>query len=147
PEDAQIAGMRIVERKTMLDLRDWKDASPDEIARGVPVELAISRNRFVIERTDEKQACFIHRMGTTSGVEPKVHCRRCQKMPLPHKEGTPLREWDLVFDIRDRPLDAETVIEFSVDFWNSFQRPDQWWGGFRILHSTEKAVYEVVFPG
>jgi hypothetical protein len=65
---------------------------------------------------------------------------------LPYKEGLPLREWDLVFDVQHQPIGTEISIVFSVDFWNSFQRPDQWWGGFRILHSTEKAIYTVVFP-
>jgi hypothetical protein len=146
PADSHIAGMRVVERSTVLDLSEWKQASADQLARKIPVELAISRNRFRIERTDENQGCFIHRMGTSSGIEPTVHCSRCRKVALPYKDGVPLREWDLVFDIRHQPVGQEITIAFSVDFWNSFQRPDQSWGGFRILHSTERAVFSIVFP-
>jgi hypothetical protein len=146
PADSHIAGMRVIERSTTLDLSDWKAASANDLARKVPIELAISRNSFLIERTDDNQSCFIHRMGTSSGIEPTVHCSRCRKVALPYKEGLPLREWDLVFDVQHQPIGTEISIVFSVDFWNSFQRPDQWWGGFRILHSTEKAIYTVVFP-
>lgn len=146
PADSHIAGMRVVERATTLDLSDWKAGSANEIKQKLPIELAISRNRFVIERTDSNQSCFIHRMGTSSGIEPSVHCSRCRKVALPHNEGSSLREWDLVFDVQHQPIGTEILIAFSVDFWNSFQRPDQWWGGFRILHSTEKAIYTVVFP-
>lgn len=146
PADSHIAGMRIVKRSTSLDLTHWEPASADDIAKQVPVELAISRNTFLIERTDINQGCFIHRISTSSGIEPEVHCNRCHKVALPRKEGSPVREWDVVFDIQKQPVGPMFSIVFSVDFWNSFQRPDQWWGGFRILHSTEVATYTINFP-
>ena len=145
PEDSHIAGLRVIKRATTLDLQDWNPASEDQLARGTPVSLAISRNRFTIERTDPNQGCFIHRMGTSSGIIPQVHCERCRKIELKNNSGQ-LREWDLVFDIASKPLGEPIEIVFNVDFWNSFQRPEQWWGGFRILHATEKAEFRLAFP-
>jgi len=55
-------------------------------------------------------------------------------------------EWDLVFDISNVPLETPVDIEFSVRFWNAFQDPEQWWGGFRISHPTELSLYSIQFP-
>jgi hypothetical protein len=55
-------------------------------------------------------------------------------------------EWNILFDIGDVPVNAESEIHFRVRFWNAFQDPRQWWAGFRILHDTTESRFTVVFP-
>jgi hypothetical protein len=44
------------------------------------------------------------------------------------------------------PLDEKIEFVFSVSFWNAFQVPEQWWGGFRVLHQTKSSFYSIQFP-
>src|SRR5262245_48450467 len=55
-------------------------------------------------------------------------------------------EWAIHFDISSVPIGKSVPIDFSVTFWNAFQEPSQWWGGFRILHQTKRMLYEIKFP-
>jgi hypothetical protein len=67
--------------------------------------------------------------------------------PRSHDETTRAPyEWTLKFDIADVPVGKRIDIDFVVEFWNAFQKPNQWWGGFRILHQTGKSTFSIKFP-
>lgn len=143
---AVIPGIRIIERSTTLDLSDWRATSEDDIARGVRRSPVVSRNRFLLERVNPEQREFVHRIGTTSKIDPELECTGCRLERVKSEAGPLARQWDLVFDVSDRKVAEPIQLSFNVRFWNAFQSPDQWWGGFRILHATERAIFKVVFP-
>jgi hypothetical protein len=144
----QIPGIRVDKRETTLDLSGWRETTAADIDNRVKKSLAISRNRFTVVRTHEYTTTFIHIVGSTSGIAPVVDCRgQCRMVPRdPSRESRAPNEWNLEFDISNLPLDQSTVLEFSVSFWNAFQDPKQWWGGFRILHPTKSSIYSIEFP-
>jgi hypothetical protein len=141
-----IAGVRIIERRTVLDLSEWRQTSENDIAQEIRRSLVVSRNTFVLERLDPEQRTFVHRIGTSSSIDPIVHCTGCRIVPVAKKVAPMQHEWDVVFPIGDLDVGDSITISFSVDFWNAFQSRDQWWGGFRVLHDTERAMFTVVFP-
>jgi hypothetical protein len=141
-----LGGVRIAERRTTLDLSGWKSVSEDDVARSIKRSRAVSRNHFVIERLEPEQGVFVHRMGTSSPIEPEVHCDKCKVEQVIKAVAPAPKEWDIIFDISREPVGPLIDIDFSVDFWNAFDSPDQWWGGFRILYATERAIFRVEFP-
>ena len=144
----QIPGVRVENRRTTLDLSGWQETTADDIAKRVKKSLAVSRNKFTVVRTHEHATSFIHLIGTTSGIRPEVDCGgRCRLVPrnLGDESRAP-NEFDLVFNISTEPLDRKIELEFSVSFWNAFQEPGQWWGGFRVLHETRSSAYSIRFP-
>jgi hypothetical protein len=144
----QIPGIRVDKRETTLDLSGWKETTAADIANHVKKSLAVSRNKFTIVRTREHATTFVHIIGSTSGITPEVDCHgQCRMVPRdPSKESRAPNEWNLEFEISDVPLDQSVVLEFNVSFWNAFQEPTQWWGGFRILHQTKSSTFSIQFP-
>jgi MTH538 TIR-like domain (DUF1863) len=142
-----LPGIIVETRDTTLDLSKWRETTDDELANKVKKSLAISKNKFTVIRTGKQASEFVHRMGTSSGIKPEVQCSGCRVEP--RYAGDAARapnEWDIVFDISDLQLEEKRTFEFSVLFWNAFQNPEQFWGGFRILHSTELSVFTIEFP-
>jgi hypothetical protein len=142
-----IPGVRIEKRETVVDLSGWQETTETDISSLLKKSLAVSSNKFTIVRTHEYATEFIHIVGTTSGIHPEVNCKGCGVRP--RNAGATARapnEWDVVFDISSIPIEQEIELNLQVKFWNAFQNPSQWWGGFRILHSTEVATYSIVFP-
>ena len=144
----QIPGIRVDNRETTLDLSGWQETTEADIANRIKKSVAVSRNKFTIVRTHEYATDFIHVIGTSSGITPEVSCSgRCRMVPRNSgKDNRAPKEWDLDFDISKAPLDKKIEFEFSVSFWNAFQTPTQWWGGFRVLHPTKSSLYSVQFP-
>src|SRR5262249_55757980 len=125
----------------------WQETTPDDLATRVKRSMAISKNRFSITRTRKHASNFIHVIGTSSGITPEVRCNGCRMVPRQSEgESRAPNEWDLEFDVSTLALDDEKEFEFSVIFWNAFQNPTQWWGGFRILHPTVLSLYSIQFP-
>jgi MTH538 TIR-like domain (DUF1863) len=144
-EARQIPGLRIENRETMLDLSQWEEATDAEL-KTVKKERAISRNTFQIVRIHEHATTFIHIIGTTSAVTPEVICDGCEvELRDPGAGGRTKNEWEIKFDISRFPLDERRDIKFSVVFWNAFQKQQEW-GGFRVAHPTDRAIYSIRFP-
>jgi len=57
-----------------------------------------------------------------------------------------VRQWNVLVDISKEPDDRPFTVDLIVTFWNGFQQKPDWWGGFRVLHATEKASYRIIFP-
>jgi Thoeris protein ThsB, TIR-like domain len=144
----QIPGVRVEKRETTLDLSGWQETTAADIANRVKKSLAVSRNKFTVVRTHEHATNFIHLIGTTSGIRPEVDCSgRCRMVPRDlGRESRAPNEFDLEFNISTVPLDQRIDFAFNVSFWNAFQEPKQWWGGFRVLHATRSSVYSIRFP-
>jgi len=139
-------GVKLVERRTTLDLRGWKNASEDDIASKRKVSKAVSVNEFTVERLHDGGQKFLHRMGTSSPIDPEVDCGGCEVRQFSKDIAPTPREWNIIFYIRNEPIGHPIPIRFSVTFWNAFQNADQWWGGFRIIHPTKRATFKVLFP-
>ena len=144
----RIPGVRVEKRETTLDLSGWQETTETDIANRVKKSLAVSKNKFTVIRTHKHATNFIHLIGTTSGIRPEVDCNgRCRMVPRDlGRESRAPNEFDLEFDISTAPLDEKIDFDFSVSFWNAFQEPRQWWGGFRVLHQTRSSVYSIRFP-
>jgi hypothetical protein len=145
-EDRQVPGVRVERRQTLLDLSGWKETTDADIRDKVQKSLAVSTNKFTIVRTHSSAKKFIHRAGTSSKTPPQVECKECKIVLQTSGENRLRFEWNIEFDISSRPLDEKFDIEFKFIFWNAFQTPDQWFGGFRVLHATQLAVYRLNFP-
>jgi hypothetical protein len=144
-----IPGITVVERKTTLDLAEWHPTTNIEVSHHIRRSKAVSTNHFQIKRT-KAIPTFVHIMGTSSGIMPEFRNQsRFRAWLTPRKKDEMTRapnEWSINFDISSVPLGHKVDIDFTVVFWNAFQNPLQWWGGFRILHQTGLAVYTVKFP-
>jgi Caspase domain len=139
-------GVKLLARRTTLDLREWKETSDDDIMRKRKQSKAVSVNEFTIERLHAGGKTFFHRIGTSSPIDPEITGTNCQLQVI-HKDISPApREWNIVCDIQNEPIGQPISIRFRVTFWNAFQLSEQWWGGFRILHPTNLAAFRVVFP-
>jgi hypothetical protein len=147
-DQRQIPGIRVDRRETTLDLSGWQETTDADIANRVKKSVAVSINKFTIVRTHDYAAKFIHIIGTSSGITPEVDCKgRCERVPRDSgKESRAPNEWNLEFDISNAPLDERIEFAFNVSFWNAFQKPEQWWGGFRVLHQTKLSLYSIQFP-
>jgi TIR domain-containing protein len=143
-------GIVVHERTTVLDLAGWAPTTSAELAARVKKSKAISANHFTVRKTKADATTFVHIMGTSSGIMPEVH--NLSSLPLSveprrHDETTRApNEWTIKFDISQIPVGKKIDIDFAVDFWNAFQTPNQWWGGFRILHQTGLSTYAIMFP-
>ena len=148
--DLQIPGVVVTERHTTLDLQGWKVTTPSDLAARVKKSKVVSVNHFVIRRTKANPPTFVHIMGTSSGIEPEfVNASALYAWVQPRLHDPTTRapnEWAIHFDISSVPIGKSVPIDFSVTFWNAFQEPSQWWGGFRILHQTKRMLYEIKFP-
>jgi hypothetical protein len=147
---ALIGGIAVEDRKTTLDLTGWQPTTDAEVAARLKRSKAVSTNHFTIRRTTARVTTFQHIMGTSSGIVPVVHNLSSLKQwvevrSLDDRTRAP-HEWSIMFDISRIPVDETVDIDFSVDFWNAFQTPDQWWGGFRVLHATASSTYTIKFP-
>jgi hypothetical protein len=55
-------------------------------------------------------------------------------------------EYRIIFDISSLKLEERTDFDYTTTYWNAFQTPQQWWGGFRVLFHTEVSLYTIIFP-
>jgi hypothetical protein len=147
---ALIGGIAVEDRNTTLDLTAWQPTTEAEVAAHIKKSKAVSTNHFRIRRTSATVTTFQHIMGTSSGLEPVVHnfssLRQWVELRKIDDHTRAPYEWNIMFDISGVPVDETLDIDFSVDFWNAFQTPDQWWGGFRVLHATARSTYTIKFP-
>jgi hypothetical protein len=90
----------------------------------------------------------VHTISTGSKVDPSIWCdsHPFRIVKAKDQEGSGIHQWNVLVDISNEPDDAPFTVNLLVTFWNGFQKPSDWWSGFRVLHSTEKANYTVVFP-
>ncbi len=147
-EARQVPGVRVVRRQTILDLSGWHETTEADLRNKIHKSLAVSTNQFKVVRTHDHADKFIHIAGTSSATPPEVNCVGCRLVARKHTSASRAPfEWNIEFDISDKPLDKSFDIEFKFIFWNAFQLPEQWWGGYRILHATNVSLYTVQFPG
>jgi hypothetical protein len=142
------SGVRVVERNTTLDLTGWKQTTSRDIQEGSKVSRGLSLTSFVLRKTEPGAKYFVHTVSSSSKAAPSIWCdSHSFRIVQANTQGSSgLRQWNVLVDISEEPDDAPFTVNLLVTFWNGFQKPSDWWGGFRILHSTEKAVYNVVFP-
>jgi hypothetical protein len=142
------SGVRVVERDTTLDLSGWKQTSSRDLQAGSKVSRGLSLTSFVLRKTEPGAKYFVHTVSSDSKVVPSIwsdsHPLRVVQANSQGSSGP--RQWNVLVDISQEPDDAPFTVNLIVTFWNGFQKPSDWWGGFRVLHSTEKATYHVIFP-
>src|SRR5262249_115173 len=147
---ALIPGIVVHERRTVLDLGDWAPTTDGELAAHLKKSKATSTNHFTIRKTKADPVTFVHILGTSSGIMRTVHNNSALRLTVePRSQDETTRapyEWTLKFDIAQVPVGEKVDIDFAVDFWNAFQNPNQWWGGFRILHQTGRSTFSIKFP-
>jgi MTH538 TIR-like domain (DUF1863) len=143
----QIPGVRVEKRTTTLDLAGWRETSEAEIAGKVKKSSAFSTDRYTLVKTNPQAQNYVHIVGTSSAIPPDVTCERCMIVPRYRDEAsrTPY-EYRVIFDISSLKLEERTDFDYTTTFWNAFQTPQQWWGGFRVLFHTEVALYTIIFP-
>jgi hypothetical protein len=142
------SGVRVIERRSTLDLSDWKATNERDLQTGSKVSRGLSLTSFVVRKTVPGAKYFIHTVSSGSKTDPSIWCDshpfRIIRANDQGSSGT--HQWNVLVDISQEPDDVPFTVNLVVSFWNGFQKPSDWWSGFRVLHSTEKAIYRVVFP-
>lgn len=142
------SGVRVVERKTTLDLTGWRWTSSRDLQNGHKLSRGLSLSSFVLRKTEPGAKYFVHTVSSGSRTEPTIWCdshpfRIVQTIRQPSSD---IRQWNVLVDISHEPDDRPFTVNLVVTFWNGFQKKADWWSGFRVLHSTETAIYRVIFP-
>ncbi|MGH3899185.1 MAG: hypothetical protein ACRDTA_13280 [Pseudonocardiaceae bacterium] len=142
------SGVRVVERVTTLDLSGWKWTSSRDPHGGSKISRGLSLTSFVLRKTEPGAKYFVHTASSDSKVEPSIwvdsHPFRIVQAKTQSSSNT--RQWNVFVDISQEPDDRPFTVNFIVTFWNGFQKKEDWWSGFRVVHATEKSIYRVIFP-
>jgi serine/threonine protein kinase len=142
------SGVRVVERSSTLDLTGWKKTTAQDIASGRRASRGLSLTSFVLRKTVPGAKYFIHTASSGSAADPSIWCDS-HPFRVVQAEAQPssgVRQWNVLVDISNEPDDRPFTVDLIVTFWNGFQQKSDWWGGFRVLHATEKASYRIIFP-
>ena len=140
-------GIRVENVESVLDLKGWKPTTDQDLAENRKVSSATFSNTFSVVRTQDYATEFIRIVGTNSPIAPDVKCPNC--LLRARRRDAAARapyEWDVVFNIKDVPLEVQKFCVESTTLWNAFQTPAQWWAGFRSEYSTELGIFTIVFP-
>jgi hypothetical protein len=142
------SGVRVVERSTTLDLSRWEWTSSRDLQAANKISRGLSLTSFVLRKTEPGAQYFVHTVSSGSMVEPSIwsdshHFRIVQ---AESQGAASIRQWNVLVDISKEPDDQPFAVNLVVTFWNAFQEKDDWWGGFRVLHDTETAIYRIIFP-
>jgi hypothetical protein len=142
------SGVRVVERDTTLDLSGWKQTNSRDIHQESKVSRGLSLTSFTLQKTHPGAKYFVHTVTSESRVAPSIWCdsHPFQVVEANAQGSSGLHQWNVLVDISQEPDDATFTANLVVTFWNGFQKPSDLWSGFRVLYSTEKAVYHVIFP-
>lgn len=142
------SGVRVVERTTTLDLSGWNWTSSKDLAAGSKISRGLSTNTFVLRKTEPGAKYFVHTVSSGSLVAPSIFCdsHPFQVIKAKDQRSSNIHQWNVLVDVSREPDDRPFTVGLTVTFWNGFQMKQDWWAGFRILHSTEKANYRVIFP-
>jgi hypothetical protein len=142
------SGVRVVERKTTLDLSGWQWTSSRDLESTQKLSRGLSTTSFTLRKTEPGAKYFVHTVSSASKVQPSIWCDS-QPFRIVEANGqgaSNIRQWNVLVDISKEPDDQPFTVNLVVTFWNAFQKKSDWWGGFRILQSTERATYRIVFP-
>jgi hypothetical protein len=142
------SGVRVVERATTLDLSGWEWTSSRDLQAARKLSRGLSLTSFVLRKTEPGARYFVHTVSSGSRVAPSIWCDSHPFQIVEAKaQGTSgVRQWNVLVDVSQEPDDQPFTVNFAVTFWNAFQKAADWWGGFRVLHSTERSTYRIVFP-
>lgn len=142
------SGVRVVERKTTLDLSGWKRTSSRDLQAGSKVSRGLSLVSFTLRKTEPGAKYFVHTVSSSSRVEPSIWCDSHPFRVIEAKSqgSSNIRQWNVLVDISQEPDDLPFTVNLITTFWNGFQKKSDWWAGNRVLHATEKLTWHVIFP-
>jgi hypothetical protein len=146
-DERQVPGVRVEYHETTLDLSGWHETTPAQIAQHERISSALSRDSYIIVKTQPQATNYVHTVGTSSGIPPDIVCTHCavRERPQDAASRTPL-EFKVEFDISALRLEEKTTVDYQVRYWNAFQTPDQWWTGVRISDQTDLVKFTILFP-
>ena len=142
------SGVRVVKRETTLDLSGWKQTSSRDLDAAVKVSRGLSLNSFVLRKTEAGAKYFLHTVSSSSNVEPSIwsDSHPFHIVQAKSQGSSGIRQWNVLVDVSQEPDDTPFTVNLVVTFWNGFQEKNDLWSGFRVLHSTDKATYRIIFP-
>lgn len=142
------SGVRVVERAATLDLSGWKRTSSRDPQAGSKVSRGLLLTSFVLRKAESGAKYFVHTVSSGSRVEPSIWCdsHPFRIVQAKSQGSSSIRQWNVLVDISQEPDDRPFTVNLVVTFWNGFQKKSDWWGGFRVLHATEKSTYRAIFP-
>jgi len=142
------SGVRVVERRTTLDLSDWKWMSSKDLQTDSKMSRGLSLTSFVLRKTESSAKYFVHTVSSGSKVEPSIlsDSHPLRIVQAKNQGSSNIRQWNVLVDISQEPDDLPLTVNLIMTFWNGFQKKSDWWAGFRVLHDTEKLTSRVIFP-
>jgi hypothetical protein len=142
------SGVRVVERATTLYLGGWKWTSSKDLAAGSKISRGLSTTTFTLQKTEPGAKYFVHTVSSDSKVAPSISSdsHPFRVIQANDQGSSKTHQWNVLVDVSQEPDDRPFTVGLVVTFWNGFQTKHDWWAGFRILHSTEKATFQVIFP-
>ena len=146
-DERQVPGVRVEYHETTLDLSEWHETTPAQVAQRQKISAALSHDRYTIVKTQPQATNYVHTVGTSSGIPPDIVCTRCtiKERPQDAASRTSL-EFRVEFDISALPLEQKTTVDYQTRYWNAFQTPDQWWTGVRVSDQTDLVKLTILFP-
>jgi TIR domain len=146
-DERQVPGVRVEYHETVLDLSQWHETTPAQIAQHQKISAALSHDRYTIVKTQPQATNYVHTVGTSSGIPPDIICTGCtiKERPQDAASRTSL-EFRVEFDISALPLEQKTTVDYQTRYWNAFQTPDQWWTGVRVSDQTDLVKLTILFP-
>src|SRR5277367_3391158 len=80
-DQRQVPGVRVEYHETTLDLTDWHDTTPEQVARREKISAALSHDRYTVVKTQPQAVNYVHTVGTSSGIPPDIMCTHCIVKP------------------------------------------------------------------
>lgn len=142
------SSVRVIDRKTTLDLSGWQYTSSRDLDSVKKISRGFTTTTFVVRKTQPGAKYFVHTVSSGSKIPPTIWCdsHPYQVVQANNEGQSPIRQWNILVDISDEPDDRPFTVSLAVTFWNAFQKKEDWWAGFRVLHPTEKSTFHVIFP-
>jgi hypothetical protein len=146
-DERQVPGVRVEYHETTLDLSDWHETTPAQLAQHQKISSALSQDRYTIVKTQPQATNYVHTVGTSSGIPPDITCTHCVIKERPQDAASRTSfEFRVEFDISALPLEEKMTIDYQTRYWNAFQTPDQWWTGVRVSDQTDLVKFNILFP-
>ena len=113
-DERQVPGVRVEYHETTLDLSDWHDTTPAQIAQRQKISSAVSHDRYTIVKTQPQATNYVHTVGTSSGIPPDIFCTHCViKERAQDAASRTSLEFRVEFDISALPLEEKTTVDYQ----------------------------------
>jgi eukaryotic-like serine/threonine-protein kinase len=148
---ADDSNFKVLYDERVVDLRGWRPLPPNDPTAECSVVYLTRREMLKIAPVDELREetrttgrDVVNRASRPTASAEKARAFATDKPAFAGQQPVKVRQ--LVFDVRDLPVDQEFTLRYTSTYWNSLQTPqDQWFGTIGHEGSVKTSVL-VLFP-